>query len=213
MQYIGRDLDRAVAQFAAAADSGDTSIAAVAIGRNRGEHGVGIGPSLDDLEAVHRIVLGTDPTSALVRAFADAWAEGAFGALLTRGALDQRTGLATVDYLATRLRDLARTGTTAEYLLVLTEPQAPPEPMLASFLRSAKVARELASSFPDGETPIGLGDGSTIAVIVPTGGAFAANVARASIAVGVIDGLRRAEIRTFELPASEDAVPGFISAL
>jgi len=213
MEYIGRDLDRAVAQFTAAAESGDTLTAAIAIGRVRGEHGVAIGPSLDDLEAVHRIVLGTDPSSSLVRAFADAWAEGAFGAVLSRGALDHRTGLATVDFLLTRLRDLARTGAAAERVLVRIEPPVPPVPRLAAFLRSAKVARELSTSFPEAETPVGLRDGATIVVIVPRSEALAANTVRAAIAIGVIDGPSRADVQHVDLPTDEAEVSAFVARL
>ncbi|OJX62905.1 MAG: hypothetical protein BGO95_02155 [Micrococcales bacterium 73-13] len=213
MQNLGRDLDHAVAHFTAAAESDDLPLAAVVLGRTRGEHGVGIGPSLDDLEAVHRIVFGTDPAATLVRAFADAWAEGAIGALLARGALDHRTGLATVDYLATRLRDLARTGEAASRVLVLSAPPVPPVPRIAALIRSARVAQELAVSFPEAETPVGLDDRTRIAAIVPHDDALAANLARARIAIGTVDGVDRAELSALDLPVAESAVPPFLLAL
>jgi hypothetical protein len=213
MQNLGRDLDRAVARFAAAVDEGDPDVAALAIGRMRGEYGVGISPSLDDLEAVHRIVLGTDPSFSLIRDYADAWAEGALGALLARGALDQRSGLATTDYLATRLRDLARTGGDAERVLVLSDPPVPPVPRLAAFLRSAKVARELSASFPEAETPVGIGDGARIVAIVPRDDGFEAHLSRARIAVGVVDGVDRGEVAELPLPSDPALVGEFVLAL
>lgn len=119
MENADRSLDLAVARLAAATQSGDPVSAATALGRERGTHGIGRGQSLDDLEVAHRIVTSADPTAAIVRAFADAWADAAVTVLLGRGAIDHRTGLATIEFLATRLRDLATTHERAGRTLIL----------------------------------------------------------------------------------------------
>lgn len=209
MEYIGRSIDQAVARFAAAVESGDPSVAAAALGRVRGEHGVGIGPSLDDLQTVHRIVTGTDPPPVILRSFADAWAEAAIGILLTRGALDHHTGLATTDFLTTRLRDLARCGMSASHALVVADGPDTVPTRFAMLLRSVRVARELVVSFPEGETPVGT-SGSRVAVIVPMRDDFDANLARARVMIGRVDGIEHGRVRVVELPEEESAVGAFV---
>ncbi|MBO9578702.1 MAG: hypothetical protein J7480_08060 [Microbacteriaceae bacterium] len=209
MEHLGRDLDQAVARFAAAVESGDPSTAAVALGRLRGGDGIAIGPSIDDLETVHRIVTGTDPSTAILRAFADAWAESSLGVLLTRGALDHRTGLATTEYLLTRLRDLARSGGAAARMLVVADGPDGPLPRFALMLRMARVGKELQTSFPGAETPVDL-DGQRVAVVVPVGDSFDADLVRARLAVGRIDEVDRGRVVAEDLPAKPSAVEAFV---
>lgn len=212
MEFGDRNLELAVTRYAAAAEHGDPAGAAVALGSERGAAGVGIGPSLDDLETVHRIVLQEHPGPPIVRAFADAWAEAALGALLSRGALDHRTGLATTDYLATRLRDLARSGGSRRCRLVVVDCRLPAAPRFAALLTSARVARELLASFPGAETPVGL-DPARIAAVVPAGERLDADIARARLAIGRVEGVERAVVRIVAPPADADDVAAFLRGL
>jgi len=212
MENPDRSLDLAVAHFAAAAEAGDPSTAVTALGRERGSHGVGLGQSLDDLEVVHRIVTSTDPSAAIVRVFAHAWAEAAVTVLLGRGALDERTGLATLEYLATRLRDLARTGEHGGRRLVLVRCIEQTGGRLGALLRSTRIASELARSFPGAETPVGLADWR-IAAIVPTADAIEANLAYARLAISRIAEVTLDRIEVLELPVREDAVREFVREL
>jgi len=211
MEFGSRSLDSAIGLFTAALDAGDIAPAVEALGARRGEDGVGLAGSLDDLAAVHRIVVGDDPPAAVLRRFALSWSEAAHGAFVARGALDHRTGLATTDYLATRLRDLARSGECAGRRLVIAAGLDEAASRFGAMLRSARVARELAESFPHGETPIGLPRGR-VAVIAPEDEAFAANLARARVAIRSLDAAETA-VELLELPGIEDTVTEFVTAL
>jgi len=211
MEFADRNLELAIARYAAAAERGAPADAAVALGAERGAAGVGIGPSLDDLETVHRLVLQEVPQAPVVRAFADAWAEAAIGELLGRGALDARTGLATIEFLATRLRDLARAGTSAERMLVVVECRERVN-RFAALLRAARIANELLASFPGAETPIGV-SATRIVALVPEPAASDANLARARIAIGRVEGIGRGDVGTAPLPRDEGAVGAFVRGL
>lgn len=207
-----RSLDLAVARLADATRAGDAVPAAVALGHERGSHGVGLGQALDDLEVVHRIVTSDEPPAPVVRAFADAWADAAITVLLGRGALDERTGLATIEFLATRLRDVARCGRSGEYRLALVRCGDGPRGRLGALLRLARVASELARSFPSAETPVGLPDGRIVAII-PLADAIAANLAAARLALRRVVGAERAELELLDLPGDEHAVTAFVRDL
>jgi len=206
-----RNLELAVARLAAAIEAGDPLTAAVALGRERGDRGIAIALALEDLEAVHRIVTGEDPDAPLVRAFAEAWAEAAIAVLLARGALDRRTGLATPDYLATRLRDLARTGLAPGLGLVVAD-AGPGPSRFAALIRSARVARALVESFPGAETPASVRE-SAVSVLVPRDEALEAGVARARLSILRIDGVTAAEVGWIALPEDETEVPRFLLGL
>jgi len=212
MENADRSLDLAVARLAAATESGDTAAAATALGRERGEHGIALGQALDDLEVVHRIVTSSDPTAAIVRVFADAWAEAAVTVLLGRGAIDHRTGLATIEFLATRLRDLARTGEHAGRRLVLVRCVDRATARFSALLRSTRIASELARSFPGAETPVGLGDWR-IAAIVPVADAHDANLAYTRRAIDRIEGVELDGLVVLELPVREADVRDFVAGL
>jgi len=212
MENADRSLDLAVARLAAATESGDPASAATALGRERGSHGVGLGQSLDDLEVVHRIVTSRDPTAAIVRAFADAWADAAVTVLLGRGAIDHRTGLATIEFLATRLHDLARTGESHERRLVLVRCAEQARGRLGALLCSTRVASELARSFPGAETPVGLADWR-IAAIIPAADVIDANLAHARLVIGRLSGVELSGVEVLELPDRENAVQEFLRTL
>ncbi len=214
MEYGSRSLDTAIGLFSEALEAGDVAPAVDALGARRGEDGVALADSLEDLSTVHRIVAGDEPSGLVLRRFAVAWSEAAHGTFIARGALDHLTGLATADYLATRLRDLARTGECAGRRLVIADGPDRSTPRFRAMLRSARVARELAESFPQGETPIGLSLGR-VAVIAPEDEAFLPNLIRARVALRAIDAAPAAEttVESFELPDVEDTVTEFVTGL
>lgn len=212
MEHGDRGLDLAVARLSAASRAGDPAAAATALGRERGSDGVGLGQALDDLEVVHRVVTSADPSAAIVRAFTDAWAEAAITVLLGRGAIDHRTGLATIDFLATRLRDLARTGEHVERRIILVRCAEQLRGRLGALLRSTRIASELARSFPAAETPVGLTHWRS-ATIVPAGDAIDANLIYARRAIGRITDVELSGIVVVELPSEENAVWEFVRSL
>lgn len=212
MDDADRSLDLAVAHLAAATASGDPAPAVAALAHQRGSHGIGLGQALDDLEVVHRIVTSSDPSAAIVRVFAHAWAEAAVTVLLGRGALDERTGLATIEFLATRLRDLARTGESPERRLVLVRCAEQARSRLGALLSSTRVASELARSFPGAETPVGLADWR-IAAIVPAADVIDANLAHARLSISRLSGVELSGLEVLELPDRENAVREFLRGL
>ncbi len=212
MEYGSRSLDAAIGLFSEALEGGDMAPAVDAFGTRRGVDGVALAASLDDLSTVHRIVAGEEPSGLSLRRFAIAWSEAAHGTFIARGALDHTTGLATTDYLATRLRDLARSSECAGRRLVVAEGPDPSTPRFPTMLRSARVARELADSFPQSETPIGLSLGR-VAVIAPEDEAFEANLVRARIAIRAIDGGRRTAVEPIGLPDAVADVRAFITTV
>src|SRR5690606_24515605 len=122
MEFGDRDLSSAIARLTRGVEAGSTTPAVHWLGTRRGTDGVSLAASLDDLTTAVRVAAGLDPDPHELRAFALAWAEGALGALRTRGALDPETSLATREYLATRLRDLARLGVAPGSRLVVVGP-------------------------------------------------------------------------------------------
>ncbi|MBO0926324.1 hypothetical protein J1G44_17755 [Cellulomonas sp. zg-ZUI199] len=83
----------------------DPSRPAWALGRARGEHGVGIGETLDDLVCLYRSTGRPVPPLDAVRALNEGWSD-AQAALVTAGAcVDPETGLPTQQYLAVRLAE------------------------------------------------------------------------------------------------------------
>lgn len=207
-----RSLDLAAARLSAATEAGDPASAAIALGRERGSDGVGLGQALDDLEVVHRVVTSADPSAAIVRTFADAWAEAAVTVLLGRGAIDHRTGLATIEFLATRLRDLARTREHGERRLILVHCTEQPRGRLGALLRSTRIASELARAFPGAETPVGLTHWRIVA-IVPTIEVLDANLVHARRAIGRIPDVELNGVEVLELPSGENAVRDFVRQL
>jgi len=211
MEHGARDLDAAIGRFTAALGAGRIASAVDALGVERGDDGIALADAFDDLETVHRAVTGDAPPSGLLRDFATAWSESAHGRFLARGALDHRSGLATTDFLATRLRDLARTGEHRHRRLVLITPAPPAASRLRGMLRDARLARALLDSFPLGETPVGLASGR-IVLVAPPDDAFEANLVRARIAIRALDG-EAATVESEDLPATTDAVPGLLRRL
>ncbi len=212
MEQRSRSLDAAIGRFTEAFEADDVTPAIDALAAQRGGDGVALGDALDDFATVHRIVTGEEPTRLGIRRFAIGWSEAAHGAFLARGALDHSTGLATTDYLATRLRDLARTGRSGSRRLVVAPAAPEGASHFTAMLRGARVARTLIESFPDAETPVGLPLGR-VGALVPHEHGLRANAIRAAIAVGAVDGTERAEITTIELPDVEDTVPAFVDEL
>jgi len=211
MEHGPRSLEAAIGRFAEALEAGRVAPAVEAFGARRGDDGIALADALDDLDAVHRAVAGVEPPGSLLRGFAVAWSESAHGRFLARGALDHRTGLATTDFLATRLRDLARTGEHRRRRLVVAAPAPATASQLRGTLRGARIARILLDSFPLGETPAGLPSGR-IALIAPLDDAFEADLVRARIAIRAIDG-EDAAVEHLGLPATAAAIPELLATL
>ena len=76
--------------------------------------GVSLAEALDDLAATWRLVRGSEPGHAEVRALAVAWSDATLGYLHNLSCTDPLTGLASLAHLRTCVADLFRAGPVGE---------------------------------------------------------------------------------------------------
>lgn len=211
MDLGDRHLGRLVARLIEAISRGEATTAAHALGSEHGAMGRGLEEALEHVERAFREASGTEPPLGVLRAVTTAWADEALGALLARGALDHRTGLATFDYLLTRLRDLARVGAAGERRLVAAT-WRPAQSRFAAMLETARVAARLAEAFPSGETPAHLASGR-VAILVPADERFTADLAAARLRVSDRHGVPDAEVVPHAPPGEPGAVGAFLRSI
>lgn len=136
------------------------------LGEARARSGVGIGQSLDDLASFTHLAGWRSPPLELVRALAEGWADAGRGRETCQ---DPLTGLATAEYLRTRIGELYRAdggpSAASEHRLavVALDPQIDPWRRAA---RLIVLGYELRRFFTRGESVCLLGRGR-IAVITP----------------------------------------------
>jgi len=201
-----RDLDAVISTLGPAIGSEAENETVFSLGEQLGTAGIGIADGLEDLTLAYRILLGMDAPAPVTGAFSSGWVEGATGALLSRGALDQMTGLATIDYLATRLRDLARLQIAPHVRLVAINCGT------TNTLRLARIAFALLGAIPNAETPVHLGL-DRIGVLVRLSQRFDADYALARITLGRELGVDRAPLTIHEVPVTVEDVSGFIRTI
>jgi len=206
MRISERDLDAVISTLSAVIGSDGEHETAFTLGESLGTAGVAIADGLEDLSLAYRILLGVDAPPPITGAFSSGWVEGATGTLLSRGALDHMTGLATIDFLATRLRDLARLQIAPHVRLVALSCDT------TSTLRLARLAFSLLGAIPNGETPVHLGD-DRIGILVRLSQRFDADYALARISLGRELGVERAALEVIEVPTDVEKVSAFIRSL
>jgi len=137
------------------------------LGEARARSGVGIGQSLDDLAAFTALAGWRSPPLELVRALAEGWADAGRGRETCQDAL---TGLATPEYLRTRIGELYRNADGGpvpawghRLAVVSLDPQIDPWRRAA---RLIVLGYELCRFFTRGESVCLLGRGR-IGVIAP----------------------------------------------
>lgn len=154
----------------ALADGRDATAAAARLGEARGVAGVSIGEAMDDLLCAYR-VLGAETEVTTLRALGAGWAEGAIEPHVAVAVRDPASGLATVDYLAVRLRETyahaaalgLSAGTTSA--LVHVDVAVDHVALWQRAAREAGVGEALLAASPVGPA-VSLG-GGTYAVLVP----------------------------------------------
>ncbi|MCP3014984.1 hypothetical protein NGM33_16765 [Nocardiopsis dassonvillei] len=180
------------------------------LGGARARSGVGIGQSLDDLSAFTSVAGWRSPPPVLVRALAEGWADAGRG---WQTCQDPLTGLATAEYLRTRLGELYRhTGGGAppasghRLVVVALDPGIDPWRRTA---RLIVLGHELRGFFTRGESVCLLARGR-IAVVAPE----SADLDRE------LDALRRgtcwehgAAVWTVPLPASHGEALSLVGGL
>ena len=148
----------------------DTESAAAGLGAERSQRGVGLAEGLDDLSVLFGVVSDEEPPYAVTKSFAREWAEVAAAGLLGRASTDQLTGLATLDYLFVRLRELYAEATADEvavddrFCIVVIEAGGADLAGWQRIMRKSLVARVLRSVFYRGQTTVVLPSGNFVVI-------------------------------------------------
>jgi len=161
----------------------DPAPAAARLGAVRGECGVGIAETIDDLACLYRSLGWNEPPLGPVRALCEGWGAAKDTAPVHAHCLDPETGLPTAEYLQVRLAETygaaSRTGLLASrtHGLLLVDITLTPLDPWSRMARSAVVGQALARTYGDGYPMASLGNG-VFAVLVARIPAFGISVSR-----------------------------------
>ena len=179
----------AVDSVALALTHGDDTVidAAGRLGADRAAKGVSLGEGLDDLAVVYRLAGAGELPYPVSKAFAHEWVEVTTSALLARGSTDSLTGLSTVDYLVTRLREIyaeaAAEHTADERCFVVIDGGIRSLAGWQRVTRGSLIGRIVCSVFDRGQTNAVLPSG-VVVVLSRRNDALAENVVRLRKALG-----------------------------
>jgi GGDEF domain-containing protein len=213
----------------------DLTEALTGLGKARAEAGVGLDETLKDLAALHAVLSGApdgllvaDPDatpSPLLRTVALAWAEVTMGEFGNHEATEALTGLATADYLRTRLGEIYRRGTrtdccpSSDHVLLAVVMDLTEVTGWSRLMAMVVVADVLRVVFDGGESVAMLGQ-SVAAVLSERDDGLAARAAEARFLLAerlaVDPQLRntpRPQMRTYRLPASHRSAVELVTQL
>jgi len=154
----------------AVVDGEDAESAAAGLGAERGQRGVGLIEGLDDLSVLFGVISDEEPPYAVTKSFAREWSEVTTAGLMNAASTDQLTGLATLDYLFVRLRELyaeaAADGVELDdgFCLVIIDAADDTLPGWQRIMRKSMVARVLRSVFNRGQTTVVLPSGNFVVI-------------------------------------------------
>lgn len=155
----------------AVVDRRDVGAACAELGRARGEAGVGMAETLDDLCALYvELPAGVPPLDGL-RALAVAWAEAGVAPLREVTCEDPLSGLASAAYLRTRLaelyREVERSGRTvsSRHGLLVVPTGAAAAHRWDGLLRRLALGAALRAVFSGGETLAVLGPAAVVGLV------------------------------------------------
>ncbi|MBD5786031.1 hypothetical protein IF650_07540 [Cellulosimicrobium terreum] len=142
----------------------DAAPAAERLGLARGESGVGIGETIDDVACLYA-AHGRVPDHAALRGAAIGWAEAYDAQAVAPDVVDPESGLATIPYLVHRLRETygaaLRSGecVSTSHGLVVVDVAVDDLAGWQRFARSAAMGRALTQTFGDGHPMASLRNG------------------------------------------------------
>lgn len=186
----------------------DVAPSAERLGRARGEGGVSIGETLDDVACLYR-ARGLDPDLELLRAVSVGWVDGYESMPVYPQVYDPESGLATVPYLVHRLREVYGASARSGAALPLAATEGRRHGLLVidvavdglgvwqRVAQSAAMGRALTETFGEGHPMAALGTGEFVALTTrsPDEGdlhaELRARIDRAAEALGVSAILRR----------------------
>ncbi|HEY8717755.1 hypothetical protein [Pengzhenrongella sp.] len=161
-------VDAVVEAVLAGADPGP---AAARLGLVRGECGVGITETINDLACLYRTLGWTDPPLAPVRALCEGWVAAQEAAPVDAQCRDPETGLPTAEYLRMRLTETygaaLRAGNLANrtHILLLVDVAVGRIDPWTRIARSAVVGQALRNVYGDGHPMASLGDGVFVVLV------------------------------------------------
>ncbi|MDM7829843.1 hypothetical protein [Cellulomonas edaphi] len=133
------------------------------LGRARGEIGVGIEETLDDVSCLYR-ALGPHPAPpTVVRALCGGWAEAQAVAVVSGTSRDPESGLPTAQYLAVRLAEACASLEPGE--LVVVDVAAGDVPPSIRIARSAAVGEAMTATYGPGHPMAALGGGVFVSLV------------------------------------------------
>lgn len=144
--------------------------AAAQLGAERGQRGVGLTEGLDDLSVLFGVASDEEPPYAVTKSFAREWSEVTTSSILGRASTDGITGLATLDYLHVRVRELYAEAAADEsvldaaFCLVILDAGSAELVPWQRVLRKSLVARILRAVFHRGQTTAVLPSGTFVVI-------------------------------------------------
>jgi hypothetical protein len=187
---------------------GDAVERAHALGRARGDDGVGVGEALDDLACLFRVTSSSEPPLHLVRALVQGWADAQAGLVATGAAVDAATGLPTRGYLVVRLAE-QYAGPAPRGDLLVVDVAVADQPRWASSVRAAAVGGALVDTFGSGHPMATIGGGVFAVLVRPADDAVEPRVAELRVRVAhaarrlAVDELMRQPPRARVVPLPE----------
>ena len=138
--------------------------AAARLGHARGDAGVGIAETIDDLACLYRTTTGAEPPLQVLRALATGWADAQAGGVALALGLDAGSGLPGGDYLRLRLTECYPPEGPTGRLLVVDVAAGTPDG-LGRIARSAAVGASLREVFGAARAMASLGSGVFVVLL------------------------------------------------
>jgi hypothetical protein len=141
----------------AACRAGSLHQACTALGQARARAGVGIAEALTDVTALFRVLGAGTPPLGVITALTEGWADAGLACMSEAACEDPLTGLVSLAYLRTRLREVYRDaqqhGTCPEvtHRLVVVDLPRRPDPW-GRITLVILVGHDLRAAFPGGDT-------------------------------------------------------------
>jgi len=138
--------------------------AAARLGFARGDAGVGVAETIDDLACLYRTTTGAEPPLEVLRALCTGWADAQAGGVALALGLDAGSGLPAADYLRLRLAECYPDDGPTGRLLVVDVAAGTPDG-LSRIARSAAVGASLREVFGPARAMASLGSGVFVVLL------------------------------------------------
>ena len=138
--------------------------AAARLGSARGDVGVGVAETIDDLACLYRTTTGAEPPLEVLRALCTGWADAQAGGVALALGLDPDSGLPSADYLRLRLAECYPDDVPTGRLLVVDVAAGVPD-AFSRMARSAAVGAALREVFGGARAMASIGGGAFVVLV------------------------------------------------